>query len=216
MIYLYAITEPPASDPEWRGLEDQQVRMLRSDQLAAIYSAHEALDPSPAPQMLWRHDEVVEAAMRCGATLPVRFGTTLADTDDLAEVLSREGTALRRALEAVRGCVELAVRVRLPNPSDPVPQDGREYVHSRLSRRRQRAAVVDQTLAPLAQIAMRARHQPNSLKSEELTASYLIREQDVARFADEVRVLQQRNPELSLSCTGPWAPYSFTEMEQAA
>jgi hypothetical protein len=42
-----------------------------------------------------------------------------------------------------------------------------------------------------------------------LRASYLVRANDVDRFADRVRELQRGDGGLALSCTGPWAPYSF-------
>ena len=41
--------------------------------------------------------------------------------------------------------------------------------------------------------------------------SYLVRTPDVQRFSGEVSRLALAHPELALSCTGPWAPYSFVE-----
>jgi hypothetical protein len=42
-----------------------------------------------------------------------------------------------------------------------------------------------------------------------LRASYLVESDQVDEFAALVRDLQQTNPDLTVSCTGPWAPYSF-------
>jgi hypothetical protein len=44
-------------------------------------------------------------------------------------------------------------------------------------------------------------------------ASYLVAAGEVERFARAVHRLQERNPEVSLSWTGPWAPYSFVDGE---
>ena len=41
MIYLYAIAEPDAVAPDQPGLEDEPVRLLRTSELAGLYSEHE-------------------------------------------------------------------------------------------------------------------------------------------------------------------------------
>jgi Gas vesicle synthesis protein GvpL/GvpF len=46
-------------------------------------------------------------------------------------------------------------------------------------------------------------------------ASYLLPSDRVGVFTAEVEQLQQRHPQLSLTCTGPWPPYSFVSEEQA-
>ena len=218
MIYLYAITEPDPAVPACRGLEDTEVLLARASEVTGLYSEHERIDPRPDPEALWGHDQVVEAAMEAGPTLPTRFGTIFTDEQTLVASLEEEGHRLRRQLERIRGCVELAVRVGLvdANPDDPPPSDGRGYLEAKLSERRRQHEIVRDTLGPLSEIAVRAHHDSSRSEDQVICASYLVRSDHVDRFSDEVTVLADRNPELWLSCTGPWPPYSFARSEDDA
>lgn len=216
MIYLYAITEPSIALPLWTGLDGAPLRLAQASEVAGIYSAHERIEPQPEPGTLWRHEQVVEAAMRTAPTLPVRFGTTFADDHALVAVLEREGERIHDQLRRMLGCVELAVRVGLAEGPAPAPRDGRGYVEAKLARRRRQQAVARETLAPLRELAVLARAQESRSADDELCASYLVRSHAVEEFAEQVRLLADQNPELWVSCTGPWPPYSFAELEEAA
>ncbi len=147
--------------------------------------------------------------MSGGPVLPARFASTFPDPGALALALGREEADLRRQLEEVRGCVELAVRLSLPTSDRPEPRDGREYLTARLVQRHESRTAVEQTLEPLAEHAVRSRRGAMNEDSGALTASYLVRAGEVEEFAERVRRLAERHAEFSLSCTGPWPPYSF-------
>lgn len=212
MIYLYGVTEHGATSPEVAGLEDEPVSVLDAGLVAGLVSWHEGPGIDPEPEALWSHDRVLENVMQHGPVLPARFGSTFADSDALVALLEREGPRLRGQLERVRGCVELAVRLSLPAADQPVPQTGREYVQARLTQRDESRAAVEMALEPLAEHAVLSQQNAAS-ETTTLTASYLVRASEVDRFAEEVRELASRHTELSLSCTGPWPPYSFVGAE---
>lgn len=211
MIYLYAITESSAPVPAFTGLDGAPLHLARSSKVAGLYSRHDQIEPAVAPGVLWRHEQVVEAAMKHGPTLPVRFGTTFTEDDALMRALESDGERLHRQLERVRGCVELAVRVGVADTEEPAPVDGRRYVEAKLAGRREREAA-ERTLAPLAGLAVSARSSESQGQRGVICGSYLVHANGVERFTDEVRLLQRQNPELALSCTGPWPPYSFVEV----
>jgi hypothetical protein len=208
-IYLYAITDPLTIPPEGQGLDDAPLELVRSDGLAAVYSTHAALESTPKPEALWRHELVVEQLMPLGAVLPARFGTTFQHAGALAAAVERQHGALLAQLERVRGCVELAVRVQLPKPDTPEPQDGRSYVDAKVAAHRQQEAGAARTLDRLSEHAVASTRRVGTSEENLLRASYLVRANDVDRFADRVRELQRGDGGLALSCTGPWAPYSF-------
>ena len=216
MIYLYAITRPGPVVPECQGLDDAPLAVARSSVVAGLYSSHERLECRPQPEALWRHEQVIEAAMDAGPALPARFGTTFADEHALHAALEREAARLAEQLGRLQGCVELAVRVAVPDSPEPVPANGRAYVEAKLSRLHRHEAIAAQTLAPLTELAMRARTDEGRAEREEICASYLVRRDWVERFAEQVGMLAAQNPDLALSCTGPWPPYSFVELEAAA
>jgi gas vesicle protein GvpL/GvpF len=209
VIYLYGVAEAGAKTPDCQGLDGAPVGVVEVGRLAGLYSRHERGRFDPAPAALWSHDRMVEAAMRNGAVLPARFGTTFGDVEALGAVLAAEHDRLSGQLEDVRGCVELAVRVSLPPSSIPRPRNGREYVSARLTRDRASRAAAERTLVPLQAHALRSHRPSQTSERGELTASYLVRAEAVEGFADQVKVLAQRHSELAVSCTGPWPPYSF-------
>jgi len=211
MIYLYGITEPDAVVPDQPGLEDQPVRLLRTPEVAGLYSEHDRTGFDASADALWRHDLVVQAVMRAGSVLPARFGTTFAGPSELVARLTGEQARLRRALENVRGCVELAVRVSVPDLPSSASQSGHAYIQAKLAETQARRAVAERTLVPLAAYAVRSQTRGMSSDTGTLTASYLVRAPEVERFAGRVRELARRHGGLSLSCTGPWPPYSFVE-----
>jgi hypothetical protein len=45
---------------------------------------------------------------------------------------------------------------------------------------------------------------------ELLRAAYLVDREAVASFSARVQEIQDGNPHLRITCTGPWPPYSFT------
>jgi hypothetical protein len=141
--------------------------------------------------------------MESSAVLPLRFGSTLDDGVELRMLLRREGAHFGELLDRVRGCVELAVRVEAGGAQLAPPGDGAQYMRARLEARRRQGTVLE----PLAQLAKAMSSKDGPVAS----ASYLLDRVGVDGFVEEVIRLQARNRELSISCTGPWAPYSFVE-----
>ena len=78
--------------------------------LAAICAPAQEEEREITADTLWRHEQVVEALMQDRDLLPVRFGTRLDDDAAAARSLAGRRDEFKRALEHVRGAVELSVR----------------------------------------------------------------------------------------------------------
>jgi len=214
VIYLYAIAPVGGRAPDCPGLEDRPLMLLGPARVAGLCSEHERLSFPISPPALWRHDRVVQAAMGEGPVLPARFGTSFRDTDALCAALEPAQERLLRQMERVRGCIELAVRVTPPAKPASVTRNGVEYLRDRLDRQREARAVAACTLLPLAAHAVQFRCRPPATAAAILGASYLVRLEDVENFTGCLRRLAADHPELSLTCTGPWPPYSFVGEEE--
>jgi hypothetical protein len=211
VIYAYAITEPTGALSAMRGLCEAALRTMRADGVQGVYSEHTELDLTPTTELLWAHEEVVDALMCNGPVLPLRFGTGLATAAELRQILQRSGAEFRRRLERVRGCVELAVRLGVPfEESMEQAVDGSDYMRTRLAAIHAGREAAERVLRPLAELAT-ATAQSEPCAEPVVKASYLIAAADLEDFASAVKRLQECNPDLSLSCTGPWAPYSFVQ-----
>jgi hypothetical protein len=209
MIYLYAVTGPLSARLDGSGLEGAPLEQVSVDGLTAIYSTHPTLEPRPDADSCWAHEHAVEAVMHSQTVLPARFGTTFDGLDELRTAVARDAPAMAERLRALHGCVELAVRIGPLTPEDQEIRDGRDYLLEKLSASRRREALADGTLACLRELAVAWTPAAQSMRSGQVSIGYLVRGDEVDRFVRAVGRLAIRWPEFALSCTGPWAPYSF-------
>jgi hypothetical protein len=205
VIHLYAVTDR----------EGAPLRELSAGGVVAVFD--EVGDPpDPTPDVLWKHEEVVESLMHERAVLPMRFGTCLPDEDAVRSLLHARGAEFERLLESVRDRVELAVRVtgEPAPPAGPVKADsGSEYMRRRLEAWRETQAIARAVHLPLARRAERSTSNLTPPSGGLMTGSYLLRRDGVEPFSAHVRLLQEKHPELTITCTGPWPPYSFVSEE---
>jgi hypothetical protein len=186
VIEVYAITDHPA--PPLPG--PVPLRHVASGGLAAVFAP--ASDEETTPELLWRHEAIVEALMVDRDLLPVRYGTRFADEEAAAGAVASRAAELSAALDRVRGAVELSLRVL--DTREPPVGDAVEAIH-----------------APLAELSRATAQRPVRAPSELLRSAYLVDRDVVRPFADVVGRLQAAHPDLRLLCTGPWPAYSFAD-----
>jgi hypothetical protein len=203
VIEIYAITDTPPRDP--RGLTP-----VAGDGLIALCAQAEA-EHEVSPEELWQHEEVVESLMEECDLLPVRYGTRVEDEGAAKRVLSDRRTELVKALERVRGAVEVSLRVFAEDAGDDVPPaDGADYLEWRARRQRRRLTVRACVHGQLALLARDSAEHAASDPHELFREAYLVERTDIEAFVARVAELEAANPRLRLLCTGPWPPYSFT------
>lgn len=205
-VYLYGITDNP------RARLPKDVGLVRVEGIAGVYgpAPNEELQASEAN--LWAHEAVVEALMEEGAVLPARFGTVLQSVDRLRDELISRQQEFGRALDRVRGRVELGVRAVWPERAavDAPAESGRGYLERKLEEQQAATEAAASLHEPLARLAvdstLRVGHSPYLT----LIASYLVEREEVTRFRDEAERLARTLEGVTLACTGPWPPYNFT------
>lgn len=209
MIHLYALAEGLEAAPAPAGIDDAPVERLDAGPFQALLGR---LQRAPAPEepALVAHADVVEWALaRSSSVLPARFGQSFADVGALEEALASSRSELGRALEQVRGCVELGVRVLgVPGGEREPAASGREYLRARLAEVDARERLAQAIHHTLAEGARESRRDENG-GSAAFSAVYLVPREDVPVFRERVRRLEGDRPELGFVCTGPWPPYSF-------
>jgi hypothetical protein len=209
-VYLYAITD------NGRAWVPDGLHVLPVDGIGGVYGSvpEGALHATEAN--LWEHEAVVEALMHDGAVLPARFGTVLESIDRLRdELVGRQGE-FARALDRVRGRLELGVRAVWPERAEVgTPTDsGRVYLARKLGEQRAAADATSSVHEPLARVAvastLRVEHSPYLT----VIGCYLVDRGEVASFRSEADRLARTLDGVTLACTGPWPPYSFTGEEE--
>lgn len=226
MVYVYAITDSTAAAPgglmdRTPGIGAAPLEARTCDALAAVFSRHPAQSIKPAPENVWRHEQVVEVIMRRHAVLPARFGTLFRDDAGLDAALLRNCRPLLAGLERVSGCVELGLRVlwepgAAAGPEQPADGSGRAYMAARLAeerarreQRRRAEVIADELHKPLAALATECATRVLARPEVLLSAAYLVRNEIAQAFRESVQRLGDARPDLRLLCTGPWPPYHF-------
>jgi hypothetical protein len=224
VIYLYAfVDDGSVALGGCPGYADAPLRSMTRGSVTAIFSVHQHLDVRSEPQHLRLHDKVVTTLMEMCTVAPARFGSTLADVDRLEEVLADQSPRLAPVLARLRGTAELAVRARWIDPGNhdvpiadgaPPPNmgSGRTYLHTR---RRQPEDPLHSSLVPFHRRL--ARHAQawtvHSTPDTSMVGAYLVAAGEVEAFRDDFVGARARHPRLRVSLTGPWAPYSFVDVE---
>ena len=218
MIRLYGLVDGLADLPAARGVAGERLERRTIDGIMAIVGKAASDDPGADKEAILRHAQVVdELFARSGAMLPARYGRGFVDEAALAAAVRANASELHAALGRVRGCVELGVRALAPATPEPPRRaaTGREYMRGRLAElgKSERLALeLHETLARCA----RASERNVELRSRFLlSASYLVPKDDVETFRRTVQSLQDAHPHVSIVCTGPWPPYSFTSAPEA-
>ena len=173
------------------------------------------------------HDRVVRAAMEVETPLPARFGQVVADHAALEHVVASRREELAAALESVSGAVEMTVRVRIPVPppaaSSPDPASaegrGRRYLErvAAAHRREQNVLAEQQVVRERVRRAVGPLVRADafagpSAGSDVASLSHLVPRDRITAYRSAIQALRVDNPALSIRVTGPWAPYSFTQV----
>lgn len=203
-LLLYAVTPADADPPAGFGT-------LRGSSAAVVHAERDVTPVVDRDEVL-AFGRAIEAIARRGPALPVRFGTTVADLEELRGWVAQHEEAWQERLRAVSGCCELLVHVDLTTPADPGPASaglsGREYLMRRAEVVRARQAVREEIREVL---------RPSLREDRVLTGTGADR---MAVLVPEPRAPQVRadlerwagdRPELELAVTGPWPPFSFCE-----
>jgi hypothetical protein len=194
VIELLAITD------DARPLEPP-LRAVRCDGLSVVCAP--ATEGEIDAEALWAREATLERLMADRDLLPVRYGTVVADDRAAVAAVAPQSEALARALDRVRGAVELSVRAIAAGDRPHEGVGGRDYLRERIADGRL-ARLLHEPLAAIARDGV-IQDGPHVLR-----AAYLVERERVEAFVAQFRRLQHRHRELAIVCTGPWPPYSFT------
>ena len=179
-----------------------RVYPIENGTLAAMVSNVETTDPERTDENATRHDEVLRELMEAddGRTVvPMQFGMAFQNERALKNVLRGGRPAFRRAIREIDGAVELGVKI-VRDAETSVDED----------------TVRDRVADELESIAVDATD--NGLFSDRLVVnrSYLVERDDREAFDEAVGRLEGLDEELTIRYTGPFAPYSFVDVQIGA
>lgn len=205
-LYLYAVIDEEPSLPLGAGLAGEPLRLVRCGELLVV--AGEA-EPKVTPESLAAQDAVVRR-LSVTAVLPIRFGEKVQDEEELCKLLKPRSSDLVAALDRVRGCEQMTLRVfGEPAPPPPAPPEpsgpGTRYMEAR-RREIERARSLPEIeplldrLRPLVKAERIERKEQGALLG---TVYHLVRREDVPAYKETLK------EEDAVTVSGPWPPYAF-------
>ncbi len=226
MYYVYGIIDGGDIDGDvLRGHSGDDVAVFRLGELGFLVSDAAAASVEPSPENVWRHENILHALMARHAVLPARFGL-ICDRDTLSSVLESNRHRIEEDMRRVAGRVEIAVRIgektppRDMTPKPPaarsVEASGKAYLLTRVAEHRRTLAVAAKTRPAVCHVrrqidrlALETRWSDAVDAWQPVKGSCLVERHGVAQF---VRAAEERascRQDIVVTCTGPWAPYSF-------
>lgn len=225
MLHVYGIIDNiHMAGAAPRGHEGDAVTTFPVGAIAAVVSRATRSSIDVSRDRVWRHETVLGVLMERHSVLPMRFGTVCTD-EELSRLLEHRRDALCAALHKLASKVEMAVRIAddtLREPASisgplvdrPSASTGKAYLLARLARHKEDSVAsltaggqLETVRAYLeARSLDMAWHVPDAFGTP-IKVSCLIHRKEVEGFAAGLERLIR--PGFSLSCTGPWAPYSF-------
>ena len=214
MICVYAIAARPHRAIRARGIGGGPLEAIPAGRLAAIVG-RVARKPALTPAHLKAYDAAIAALSReLPALLPVRFGTCVATADDIALLLRSGERSFRGALAAVRGRVQMTLRlVDTGAPADstsapePAPASGAAYLRQRAAKAARERDVPG--FEPVRTTVQQwVRDERVERRPGVVTVYHLIPAGSVQRYVRAVT----RSAEaagLRVRLAGPFAPYAF-------
>lgn len=192
-------------------------------------------DPAWLERTVRAHHHVIGALAQTGPALPVRFATLYRDDQRVAAMLQNQRQDLLYALGQLAGRTEWGVKVYvepgLAAASDDAratdaQRPGTAYLLRRKAQQEDRSqslrramdeaqqihaalatAAVASTCHPLQTSEASGRREPMVLN-----AAYLVADDGLSDLEAMVDSLAAGHPELRVEVTGPWPPYSFSNI----
>ena len=227
-----------------RGLSGRQVSAIRHRDIAVLVNrapirAYRSMKKEEVIPYLFAHQAIIEKVLEERTVVPVKFGTTARDEEEVRGILEQGYPQLRAALAAMEGKIELDLVVQLKDLNSVFRQIGEEpeirrqkaaiagrppqetteermrigqTVKARLDQmREERAADIVEVLKPLTRDIC-----PHALLDDRmiLNTAFLV---DRAREGMVSETLERLNgrydDRIDFRCVGPLPPYSFATVE---
>lgn len=201
-LYTYGVVADDTFELDVAGVDGgTPIRTVEYRSLSAVVSDIDTLEPERSDENVRTHDDVLREVIESAdgrTVVPMQFGMVFKNARTLKSVLRSGRRAFTKALRDVEGMVELGVKV--------VVDEG-ETVDEAI------VADISDRLAAAAE-----RDVENDLFSDRLVLnrSYLVPYNDQESFSAVVQAVRDDYDDLTIQYSGPWAPYSFVDIQIGA
>jgi hypothetical protein len=206
--YLYAIVDrlPGRWRPPAPGIGGVSVVPRRLHDVVVLSSLLELVPPAN-PRTLALHHDVVATLVDAPATLPFRYGTVV-PAPQLLDWVGANRALIAAGLAAVRGCVEMSVKLLRLGGAITHQLAGSDRGRSDGAAERELRALAE-ALAERAGVRQWQYHPSGSAGNVAAAVAFLVPRADVPGFLARIAPVASHAAGVAVVPTGPWAPASF-------
>ena len=226
-LYVYCLAENADELPHsLHGVGGATVRLLQWEQLSLLVSDF-AGDAIPVTrENVLAHAAVVQSALQSTTPLPFRFGALVTE-EELRSYVRSKHELLRAKLEQVRGCVEMSVKIiwdrewqeEVPSnvgqdkPGTAFLSEKRRELLGGEARAEQAKRVAEWLEGQMREVVREIHISKNPTDKLILASAHLVERDRLKHYRILINEARQERPELHFLVSGPWAPYSFANMD---
>lgn len=215
------------------GLGGAMPRLICQGAIAAVVSEFEEATVPVTHENVLAHERVVSGVLATTTPLPFRFGT-IASAERIQSYVASQTSSLKAALERVRGAVEMSIKIIWH-----AEENWREALASKIVSEgnaaatgagtkfllaKQREIMGDEQLKERAEelsawleellkpVVKASSVQLRPAESLVIAASHLVERAHVDAYRRQVENARREQPELRFLTSGPWPPYSFSNL----
>ena len=233
-LYLYALVGETPARPLPSGIAREPLRLIDCDGVLAAVGEMAATPPLEA-DALRGHDAAVRALSGDAGLLPARFGSVLRDEEELRAALRPRAAALRAALERVRGCEQMTLRMAwggqesgsngsnertgtataAVTATDNSHGPGTRYLARRRAEQESARAMpeVARLLDAVADLVREERLESHRRPPLIASAYHLVARGSLEAYRARLDAAAAREGDLHVTVSGPWPPYAFAPGE---
>lgn len=226
-LHVYCLLEPVETVPNsLHGIGGVLVRRFDTGDFSFLVSDFPDRPVPVTRENALAHAAVIQSVLKETTPLPFRFGT-LVTQQELEHYVTAKREALRAKLEQVRGCVEMNVKIisdrncteaPVANEVQETPgaaflaEKRREILGSE-ARAAEAKRVAEWLEGQVAAVAKQTQIQTSPTEKMLVAAAHLVERDRLDEFRQRVAEARGQRPDLHFLVSGPWAPYSFANMD---
>jgi hypothetical protein len=207
-VYVYALSSPGL--PRRLSVLGRRLNCLSAGGVDAVVERSRTPGRSLDDIQL-QHRVVTQLAARAAALLPARFGSVLTERA-LRSLVAERQDEIHAALQQVRNCVQMTLRVFGPPDPDgaahPLSGSGTAYLAQRRARAHHQPPEVEVIRRELGTIAKAERTEMGE-RGVRLVVFHLVARGRVAQYRRRASVLQTALAPYAVTVTGPWPAFAF-------
>jgi len=224
---------------ELKGISQSELMAVSFEQISAVAGSNEKKTFAATRDMAMAYADVVDNLAKHFTMLPMRFGSFMQSTDNIAKMLQINYTDFMLNLQKVENKLEFGLKVfgnsekikeHLKAKHDSETQvtqykEGeisfyKDYVNKKLKAHRLEElllAFVDEVIKQISDciFGFNAVSKIRKMTSESILvdAVFLLEKQHQESLIETIENMQQQYQELKFVLTGPWPPYNFVDIK---